>query len=175
MATQVDETRREAALLRGAEYLERYYVLISFGAYVQSPDFVIGLSSFETWIHARPELQSILKCAASACFPLLQPASCRSVWQPPARATLQRRIFPGPRTDRCAPGSDRRRMLWRNPMMALAAPTLLGTSAEVPATAEHNEARCLAGCVPLACLLRLLLTVCAHRPVHARGRFAHPD
>ena len=95
ISKEVNETRREAALLRGAEYLERYYVLVSFGAYLQSPSFVPGVSSFAAWMHERPELQSIL-----------------------------------------------RRMLWRNPMSALAAPSLSALSAELGPSeaAERVEA-----------------------------------
>ncbi len=63
---QADEKRREAALLRGVEYLERYYTLIAFAAYVHDPLFTAGSSasvecSFQSWMDKRPELQSILR------------------------------------------------------------------------------------------------------------------
>lgn len=65
-ATQADEKRREAALLRGVEYLERYYTLIAFAAYVHHPSFDGSAfnseeGSFQAWLDKRPELQSILR------------------------------------------------------------------------------------------------------------------
>jgi hypothetical protein len=65
-ASQADEKRREAALLRGVEYLERYYTLIAFAAYVHDPSFTASSSSlaahsFQAWMDKRPELQSILR------------------------------------------------------------------------------------------------------------------
>ena len=63
---QADEKRREAALLRGVEYLERYFTLIAFAAYVHHPSFD-GASfntedgSFQAWLDRRPELHSILR------------------------------------------------------------------------------------------------------------------
>ena len=64
--TQADEKRREAALLRGVEYLERYYTLIAFAAYVHHPSFDgasfnTDAGSFQAWLDKRPELQSILR------------------------------------------------------------------------------------------------------------------
>ena len=63
---QADEKRREAALLRGVEYLERYYTLIAFASYVYDPAFDAAAcatpdGSFQAWFDRRPELQSIVR------------------------------------------------------------------------------------------------------------------
>ena len=63
---QADEKRREAALQRGVEYLERYYTIIAFAAYVHDPAFTAKScaaadASFQAWMDARPELHSILR------------------------------------------------------------------------------------------------------------------
>jgi hypothetical protein len=95
-----DEKRREAALQRGIQYLERYFLLCAFAAYVYDPKFsaaaaVTAEGSFHSWMSRRPELQSIL-----------------------------------------------RRLLWRNPMGALAQPSVLQAPASptLPAVGDGSEA-----------------------------------
>jgi len=63
---EADEARREAALHRGIQYLERYFTLCAFAAYVHDPSFTAASSaaadgSFQAWMGRRPELQSILR------------------------------------------------------------------------------------------------------------------
>jgi hypothetical protein len=59
-----NDIRRHSLLQVSLEYLERYYMLIVFAAYLSSPVFAPGQDgrheSFEGWWAARPELQSIL-------------------------------------------------------------------------------------------------------------------
>ena len=104
ISKEVDEKRREVALTRGVEYLERYWVLVAFGAYIQSADFTAAVAAaagggargggggFQAWMAARPELHSIV-----------------------------------------------RRMLWRNPMSALAPPAI--TAGAAGAAGGDQEAR----------------------------------
>ncbi len=63
---EADEARREAALHRGVQYLERYFTLCAFAAYVYDPAFTAVSStsahgSFQAWMSRRPELQSVLR------------------------------------------------------------------------------------------------------------------
>lgn len=57
--------RRQQLLSICLEYLERYYVLITFTSFVMSPKFRRGGGdgelSFEQWVGGRPELYSILQ------------------------------------------------------------------------------------------------------------------
>ncbi|CAA7030575.1 unnamed protein product [Microthlaspi erraticum] len=61
----VEPRVRSAALKRGAEYLERYFRLIAFAAYLGSETldefFVKGESkmTFKNWLHQRPEVQAM--------------------------------------------------------------------------------------------------------------------
>lgn len=61
----VEPRVRSAALKRGAEYLERYFRLIAFAAYLGSKAFdgffVEGDSkvTFKNWLHQRPEVQAM--------------------------------------------------------------------------------------------------------------------
>lgn len=61
----VEPRVRSAALKRGAEYLERYFRLIAFAAYLGSETlddfFVKGGSkvTFKNWLHQRPEVQAM--------------------------------------------------------------------------------------------------------------------
>ncbi|CAN8267845.1 unnamed protein product [Cochlearia groenlandica] len=61
----VEPRVRSGALKRGAEYLERYFRLIAFAAYLGSETFdgffVKGESkvSFKNWLHQRPEVQAM--------------------------------------------------------------------------------------------------------------------
>ena len=55
-----NEGKRNALLEVALEYLERYYVLIEFAAYVSDPQFdplASGQPSFGQWLAARPELR----------------------------------------------------------------------------------------------------------------------
>jgi len=61
-----DEKRREAALQRGIQYLERYFILCAFAAYVHGANFhstssAVPQVTFHEWMSKRPELQSILR------------------------------------------------------------------------------------------------------------------
>ncbi|KAJ7298358.1 hypothetical protein O6H91_03G019600 [Diphasiastrum complanatum] len=63
---QTDERKREAALSLFVEYLERYYFLICFAVYIHTDQSALagrtpGLSDFQQWMSARPELYSILR------------------------------------------------------------------------------------------------------------------
>lgn len=53
------EDRRNLALGRTLEYLQRYYVLVAFSSYVLSPQY--KKISFEEWMQSRPELYSVLQ------------------------------------------------------------------------------------------------------------------
>lgn len=61
----VEPRVRRVALNRGAEYLERYFKLIAFSAYLGSEAFdgFCGQGetkiSFKTWLHRRPEIQTM--------------------------------------------------------------------------------------------------------------------
>lgn len=58
-----NEGKRNALLMVSLEYLERYYVLIEYSAYVNDPEFdpLSPLQpSFGQWLAARPELR---RCA----------------------------------------------------------------------------------------------------------------
>ena len=58
-----NEGKRNALLMVALEYLERYYVLIEYSAYVGDPEFdpLSPLQpSFGQWLAARPELR---RCA----------------------------------------------------------------------------------------------------------------
>ncbi|KAK4783955.1 hypothetical protein SAY86_018323 [Trapa natans] len=61
----VEPRVRRVALYRGAEYLERYFRLIAFAAYLGSEAFdgFCGQGesrmSFKSWLHQRPELQAM--------------------------------------------------------------------------------------------------------------------
>lgn len=61
----VEPRERRVALNRGAEYLERYFRLIAFSAYLGSEAFD-GFSeqgesrvTFKSWLHQRPEVQAM--------------------------------------------------------------------------------------------------------------------
>jgi protein-tyrosine phosphatase len=59
---QVEPRERRVALNRGAEYLERYFRLIAFAAYLGSEAFdAQGHSgmTFKNWLHQRPEVQAM--------------------------------------------------------------------------------------------------------------------
>eukprot|EP00963_Diacronema_lutheri_P007046 scaffold625_cov324-Pavlova_lutheri.AAC.80 len=53
------EDRRNLALGRTLEYLQRYYVLVAFSSYVLSSQY--KKLSFEEWMQSRPELYSVLQ------------------------------------------------------------------------------------------------------------------
>lgn len=81
-----DEKRREAALQRGMQYLERYFILCAFAAYVHGPHFCTTSSAmpqvtFHEWMSRRPELQSILR---------------RLLWRNPMGAFAQPNAHPSP-------------------------------------------------------------------------------
>ena len=68
-----DEKRRNASLHRCIEYLDRYFVLVAFSAYVFGQEYPRG-RRFAEWVAERPELASISKrmlrrdpMAASCC------------------------------------------------------------------------------------------------------------
>jgi hypothetical protein len=67
---QADEKKREAALSFFVEYLERYYFLICFAVYIHTDKSSLvflhppGPGGFQQWMHARPELYSILRRSA---------------------------------------------------------------------------------------------------------------
>ncbi|OAY63817.1 Paladin [Ananas comosus] len=73
----VEPRVRRVALNRGAEYLERYFKLIAFSAYVGSEAFD-GFCwqgdtkiSFKTWLHQRPEIQTMkwsIRLRPGRCF-----------------------------------------------------------------------------------------------------------
>lgn len=55
-----NEGKRTALLMVALEYLERYYVLIEYAAYIGEPSFdplAPGQPSFGQWLAARPELR----------------------------------------------------------------------------------------------------------------------
>lgn len=62
---QVEPRERRVALNRGAEYLERYFRLIAFAAYLGSEAFdgFCGQGesrmTFKSWLHQRPEVQAM--------------------------------------------------------------------------------------------------------------------
>ncbi|XP_072951302.1 uncharacterized protein [Typha angustifolia] len=62
---RVEPRVRRVALNRGAEYLERYFKLIAFSAYLGSEAFDCFCGqgetkiSFKTWLHQRPEVQTM--------------------------------------------------------------------------------------------------------------------
>ena len=61
--TEPNDARRQALLQVCIEYLERYFVLVAFAAYLNSTGFSPGNPnhiSFAAWTNARPELRSIL-------------------------------------------------------------------------------------------------------------------
>ncbi|XP_057829529.2 uncharacterized protein LOC131040594 isoform X1 [Cryptomeria japonica] len=61
----MEPRERRVALNRGAEYLERYFMLIAFAAYIGSEAFDGFCESgspkilFKTWLHKRPEVQEM--------------------------------------------------------------------------------------------------------------------
>ncbi|KAK3002159.1 hypothetical protein RJ639_021697 [Escallonia herrerae] len=61
----VEPRERRVALNRGAEYLERYFRLIAFAAYLGSEAFDgfcengISRITFKSWLHQRPEVQAM--------------------------------------------------------------------------------------------------------------------
>ncbi|KAL4574619.1 hypothetical protein LXL04_021454 [Taraxacum kok-saghyz] len=58
----VEPRERRVALNRGAEYLERYFRLIAFSAYLGSEAFdeeSKTKTSFKSWLHQRPEVQAM--------------------------------------------------------------------------------------------------------------------
>lgn len=61
----VEPRVRRVALNRGAEYLERYFRLIAFAAYLGSEAFDrfcgqgVSKMTFKSWLHQRPELQAM--------------------------------------------------------------------------------------------------------------------
>ena len=62
--TEANDMQRQSLLQVCIEYLERYFVLIAFTAYLNSPGFSPGRPnhiSFSAWTAARPELRSILE------------------------------------------------------------------------------------------------------------------
>jgi hypothetical protein len=62
--TEPNDARRQALLQVCIEYLERYFVLVAFAAYLNSTGFSPGSPnhiSFAAWTNARPELRSILE------------------------------------------------------------------------------------------------------------------
>lgn len=59
-----NEIRRQSLLQVCLEYLDRYYSLIVFAAYLDDPGFAFGTSShvpFSRWVGDRPELRGILE------------------------------------------------------------------------------------------------------------------
>ncbi|MCO5569307.1 hypothetical protein L7F22_023019 [Adiantum nelumboides] len=61
----LEHHKRRAALKRGAEYLERYFMLIAFIAYLSSDAFDgfctsggVG-TTFKSWLHKKPEIQEM--------------------------------------------------------------------------------------------------------------------
>ena len=65
LGQELDEKQRAAALQRGVEYLERYWTLCAFAAYIHDPAWTAASSTlgggFQTWMSRRPELQSVLR------------------------------------------------------------------------------------------------------------------
>ncbi|KAK9804170.1 hypothetical protein WJX73_008272 [Symbiochloris irregularis] len=64
MIHETNEDKRTALLHVCLEYLERYYVLIAFVAFIMGPDFDPKLPrqrNFGQWMSARPELRSVLQ------------------------------------------------------------------------------------------------------------------
>lgn len=61
----VEPRERRVALNRGAEYLERYFRLIAFAAYLGSEAFDgfceqgVAKITFKSWLHQRPEVQAM--------------------------------------------------------------------------------------------------------------------
>lgn len=61
----VEPRERRLALNRGAEYLERYFRLIAFAAYLGSEAFDqlcgqgVSRITFKNWLHRRPEVQAM--------------------------------------------------------------------------------------------------------------------
>ncbi|KAI3517914.1 hypothetical protein L1887_17136 [Cichorium endivia] len=56
----VEPRERRVALNRGAEYLERYFRLIAFAAYLGSESFDGECkTTFKSWLHQRPEVQAM--------------------------------------------------------------------------------------------------------------------
>ena len=93
---EADEKRREAALQRGIQYLERYFILCAFAAYVHDPNFTAASSltqqgSFNAWMSHRPELQSILR---------------RLLWRNPMGALAQPSSHPPASAATHAPGDN---------------------------------------------------------------------
>lgn len=59
-----NEMRRQSILQVCLEYLDRYYSLIAFSAYLDDPAFNLGRKNhvpFSEWVRARPELKGILQ------------------------------------------------------------------------------------------------------------------
>eukprot|EP00252_Welwitschia_mirabilis_P018623 TRINITY_DN4136_c0_g2_i1.p1 TRINITY_DN4136_c0_g2~~TRINITY_DN4136_c0_g2_i1.p1 ORF type:complete len:1265 (-),score=281.07 TRINITY_DN4136_c0_g2_i1:516-4310(-) len=62
---RIEPRERRVALNRGAEYLERYFLLIAFAAYLGSEAFDgfcdngLPRTLFKTWMHKRPEVQEM--------------------------------------------------------------------------------------------------------------------
>eukprot|EP00854_Cymbomonas_tetramitiformis_P001478 gene1478-2104_t len=74
-----NEKKKAAAYKRGVEYLERYFVLIAFATWAKSDHF--QKSSFQSFWHKHPELESILH---------------RLVWKkPPAALVFPDKFTPG--------------------------------------------------------------------------------
>lgn len=64
-AQEMDEKQRAQQLQRGVEYLERYWTLVAFAAYLHDPAWTASADaeadgSFHQWVTRRPELQSCL-------------------------------------------------------------------------------------------------------------------
>lgn len=61
----IEPRERRVALNRGAEYLERYFRLIAFAAYLGSEAFDgfcgqgVSKMTFKNWLHQRPEVQAM--------------------------------------------------------------------------------------------------------------------
>lgn len=70
MIHETNEVKRNALLHVCLEYLERYYTLISFVAYIMEPSFDPASSkqpNFGQWMACRPELRRYMQCA-SKCW-----------------------------------------------------------------------------------------------------------
>jgi len=65
LGQEIDEKQRAQQLQRGVEYLERYWTLVAFAAYLHDPAWTASADveadgSFHRWVTRRPELQSCL-------------------------------------------------------------------------------------------------------------------
>ncbi|KAJ0985221.1 hypothetical protein J5N97_003577 [Dioscorea zingiberensis] len=150
----VEPRVRRVALNRGAEYLERYFRLIAFAAYLGSEAFdgFCGQGetkiTFKTWLHRRPEIQAMkwsIRLRPGRFFSL--PVESKVPYEPQhgdvvmeaivkARngsvlgkgSILKMYFFPGQKTSSCIkfPGAPHFHKVDNYPVYSMATPTIDG-------------------------------------------------